>query len=428
MKLSDLLLSALRMPGKLGSELSATFRSLKNRDFRLYCAGQVVSLSGTWMQSIALAWLVYSLTSSATALGAVSFASGLPLLLLTFLGGIIADRFNRRSILFVTLTLALIQAGILAYLTYYQMISVPIIIGLAAAGGIITAIEMPTRQAYLPNLVGKQELTNAIGINSAIWNTSRTVGPALAGLLIGVFGEALCFTINAVSFLAAIFTLLLIRSGRKTERTVVDEHAKEERPSESVWSVLLRPSVRNILFLSAATSMFGFQMGVLLPVIVDVKLGGAAATLGLLSASAGIGALTGSLALANRGNPKLLKRGIGFACLGLSVAIVTIAFSPWLWLSMIATALSGACISTQLSGGTSLVQGVVNEKQRGRVMGVFSTCMVGFTPFAAMLAGWLAESFGLDTTLLISATCVAISALAYLALTGTMKAVDEMEN
>ncbi len=424
MKPSDLLMGLFRRTGRFGAELKQTFQSLGNRNFRLYCAGQVVSLSGTWMQSLALSWLVYRLTGSAAALGMVSFASSLPLLLLPYLGGMIADRFDRKKILYTTLTLDMIQTGLLAYLTFSGMITVPLIILFAATGGIITALELPTRQALLPELVKREELTNAIGLNSAIWNTSRTIGPALAGVLVRLFGEALCFGINSVSFLASIITLKMI--SLQTVIANTSEASNEKATKEpGVLGVLFSPSIRYILMLSAATSMFGFQYGVLLPLIVDHNLGGDASTLGLLSASAGVGALIGSLALANRGGrSKGLRRGIGFACLTLSLAVVSIAYSPWLLLSMACTALAGASISIQLSGSTSIVQALVTDRQRGRVMGVFSTFMVGFTPIAAVVAGWLAELIGVQTTLVIAASSLASVALLYLFLSPAVPADD----
>lgn len=412
--------------GKFGKELSQTFASLKNRNFRIYCTGQVVSLCGTWMQSIALSWLVWRLSGSATALGMVSFASTLPMLFLTYFGGMIADKFNRKTILFTTLVCAMIQASAMTFLTWSGTITVPLVVMLAFIGGCITAIEMPTRQAFLADLVSKDELTNAIGLNSAIWNTSRTIGPALAGLLIGVFGEVVCFGANSVSFLASIIALSMISLAPR----VVSKDKSTAKPKvsggkeETIRQVLMSPQVKYVMLLSAATSVFGFQYGVLLPVIVENVLGGGAGTLGLLSAAAGVGALSGSLALASRGKSKFLRMFIGFTCMALGVAIAVIATSPWLLVSMFAVATAGACISLQLSGGTSLVQGVVDPSKRGRIMGVYSTFMIGFTPFAAMIAGWLAESHGVTFTLMVSAGCIFVSALAYLAASRKVKDED----
>lgn len=405
----------LRMlPAKIVRELKATFASLNNRDFRVYSWGQVISLCGTWMQTIALSWLVYKLTGSAAALGMVSFASSLPLLLFTYFGGIIADRYDRKRILVTTQILAMLEATVLTALTFTGLISVTWLVVLALIRGTITAIELPARQSFLPELVGKGELTNAIGINSAIWNTSRTLGPAAAGILIGVFGETLCFGINAVSYLAALISLSMLTVKVREKPTAAEQAANEKEASRGVWSVLMDPQIKYVLLLSAATSIFGFQYGVLLPVVSDKVLGGAASTLGFLSAASGLGALFGSLVLANRSNSKWVRRGLGFACIALATAIAIIGGSTVLVLSLAAVACAGAAISFQLSGGNSLVQSSVHPAMRGRVMGIYSTFMLGFSPFAAMLAGWLAELIGVSNTLYISAACVLVSALLYL--------------
>lgn len=425
-------LRSLLSPSKVGQELKQTFRSLHNRDFRVYATGQVVSLCGTWMQTVALSWLVYRLTGSAAALGMVSFASGVPLLVFTYFGGMIADRYDRRRILLTTQTLAMLQAIVLTFLTVTGLITVPLIVALALIAGTITAVELPARQSFIPDLIGKDELTNAIGINSAIWNVSRTIGPALGGVLIGIFGESVCFGFNAVSYLAALISLCMIGAAATTGGASKEPRKAKAKgdKSDSIWPILMSPEIKSVMLLSAATSMFGFQYGVLLPVVADKVLGGGASTLGFLSAAAGSGALIGSLALANRGNSKILRRGIGFACLTLACAIGLIAYSTVLTLSFVAVAIAGACISIQLSGGNSLVQSTIEPDKRGRIMGVFSTFMVGFSPFAAMIAGWLAELIGVSFTLYVSALSVFVSAGLYLAYTKRLPAStdDEGEN
>ncbi len=415
----------LSLMARVAREMKQTFRSLNNRDFRVYSWGQVISLSGTWMQSVALSWLVYKITGSAVALGMVTFAGSLPLLLLTYPGGIIADRFDRKRILVISQILAMIEATVLTVLTFSGLINVTWLVILALIRGSITAIELPARQSFVPDMVGKGELTNAIGINSAIWNTSRTIGPALAGLFIGIFGETICFGLNALSYVAALITLSMITVKPREDVVKPGANGDSEDSNLSVWSVLLNPKVRTVLFLSAATSLFGFQYGVLLPVVVDKVLGGDASTLGFISAAAGIGALVGSLALANRGNSRILRPGIGLACLCLSVAIALIAFSKLLIISVVAVALAGASISVQLSGGNSLVQSSVSESYRGRVMGLYSTFMLGFAPLAAMLAGWLAELIGVSYTLYLSSFCVFVAACLYLAFSRKLSDQDD---
>ncbi len=403
-----------QLPTRFAKELQTTFASLGSRNFRVYSLGQVISLSGTWMQTIALSWLVYRLTGSATALGMVSFAGSLPILLFTYFGGMIADRYDRKRILVTTQFLAMLEAATLTVLTFTGLISVPWLVVLACVRGTITAIELPARQSFIPDLVPKHQLHNAIGINSAIWNTSRTLGPALAGVLIGVFGETVCFGFNTVSYLAAFLSLYLIKIQPREKETEAEAKLNARDAGRGVWSVLMGPELKYILLLSAATSIFGFQYGTLLPVVADKVLGGSASTLGFLSAAAGFGALLGSLALANRGQSKWLRRAIGFACLVLALAISLIAYSNVIAISFVAVALAGAMLSFQLSGGNSIVQSSVSTSMRGRVMGVYSTFMLGFAPVAAMMAGWMAETFGVSNALYVSAAAVFISAATYL--------------
>ncbi|MGD9684533.1 MAG: MFS transporter [Candidatus Obscuribacterales bacterium] len=427
MSLIETLIRWFGSPNNKEREFGKTFRSLSNRNFRVYSIGQVISLCGTWMQITALPWLVYTMTDSATALGIVSFAGSVPLLLLTYFGGTLADRFDRRRVLLTMQTLAMLQAIVLFTLVVTGAISYPLIVALALLGGCITALDLPTRQAFVPDLVDKEHLTNAIALNSAVWNTCRMIGPALAGVLIGVFGEAICFGINAVSFIAALVTLTMIRVNREEKaRAERDPNSEPSKQTEEpgLMSVLLSPPVVTVLLLSIATGMFGFQYSVLLPVIVDRLLGGNASTLGFLSAAAGVGALVGSLALASKPDNHNLRRIIGLAPLALAVAITIVALSPWTTLSLLALALGGISISVQLSGGLSLVQMAVPSEKRGRIMGVYSTCMLGFTPFAAMLAGYLASTIGITYTLLLSAAIVAVAATIYLSVASRMIHLD----
>lgn len=402
------------LPGRIASEFRQTFRSLNNRNYRVYAVGQLVSNAGTWMQSVALSWLVYKLTDSATALGVVSFASYLPLLLLTYVGGMAADRFDRRKILFVTQGLGAAQAVLLAVLTATGTLNVPIVVGLALFLGCVTAMELPTRQAFLADLVEGKEMVNAISVNSAIFNFSRLSGPLLAGVVIGAFGEAACFAINAASFFVAMYTLSRVKLVGETEKKKDETPAESAARKRQLKDALSDPTIRSVLALAAVTSMFGFQYGVLLPVVVDKLLGAGAAELGMLAAAGGVGALIGSLALASRGKKELLTRGIGYGCLGLSVAIGVIAFSNSLVLSVVAACCAGFCVSLQFSGGNSLLQHLVPPEVRGRMMGIFSMFQLGFTPFGGLLAGWTAQQFGLTPALLIAAGVCAISAIIYL--------------
>ena len=308
--------------GTKSSRFRQTFASLNNRNFRIYATGQLISLTGTWMQITALPWLVYTMTKSATALGMVSFAGSLPLLLLTYFGGTLADKFNRKKVLITMQTLAMLQAVLLFVVAYLGLTNLYLLVALALFSGCITALDLPTRQAFVSDLVDKENLTNAISLNSAIWNSSRMIGPAIAGLVIGVFSESACFAINAVSFLASLGTLIALKVNPKKseeEEEPCDESSEEECPEkQSIMKVMLHPALLSVLLLSMITSIFGFTHGILMPVIVDEILKGSAETLGFLSAAAGLGALIGSLSLASSKTNGHLRSTIGLACLVLA--------------------------------------------------------------------------------------------------------------
>ncbi|MCC7531159.1 MAG: MFS transporter [Candidatus Melainabacteria bacterium] len=311
-----------------------------------------------------------------------SEAPGFPMILLTYVGGIVADRFDRRRILYVTVSLHMLQALALVALTIAGLLSVGWIVALAVIGGCIGAFEMPARQSFVPDLVPKEELTNAIGINSAVRNTTRILGPAVAGITIAVFGEAVCFGLNALSYVGSLVTLGMITAVVSVEGEVPENNSQSGSPGgkERIWSILAELALKNVLLFTAAISMFGFQYTVLLSVIVDQILGGGAQSLGYLSSCAGAGALIGSLALASRGKTFAFRRVIGFSGIALSAAIALIGLSTNLYLSLLAVLFAGAAISIQTGGSISLIQASVDTRKRGRVMAVFSIFMIGFAP------------------------------------------------
>lgn len=409
-------------------EWRLAFRSLRNPRYRMYSAGQGISLLGTWMQNLALSWVVYKLTGSPLALGLVQFASNLPLLLFMYFGGMIADRFDKRRVLIITQWLDMAQTIVLTLLVLTGHLTVPWLIGLAVYLGCVTAIEIPCRQAFVADLVDKRDLGSAIGINSAIVNLSRLIGPALAGFLIASGGEALCFAMNALTYLAALWALNKIgnsptqsaKSARTEETVGAGEIAAEldaEKPDvdTTVGAWLMQPSIRNIILLVAGTSLFGFQFNVLLPVISAQNLHDSTGTvLASLSASMGVGALIGSLLIATKGTVIWLQRKIAFAALILAISIAVLAFSQTIVLSMVAMAGCGFGVAVQLGGSNSLLQLQVPPKLRGRVMSIFSTIMMGLGPFCALLAGFSAEKLGLSIALWISSAALAAASLLYL--------------
>ncbi|MDR3612648.1 MAG: MFS transporter [Candidatus Obscuribacterales bacterium] len=406
-------LHSWRLAG-LSVEFKQTFRSLAVRNYRLFAIGHLISTCGTWMQTVALSWLVYRLTGSAAALGVVSCAGYLPLLCLGYVGGFVVDRLGCRPVLIATQVVALIQAALLFSLTVTNLISIYWIIGLSLTTGLISAFELPARQSLAPSLVSKADVTNAIGINSTIWNTARSIGPALAGLLIGTFGESICFGLNALSYLASLVTLL------KIDRNAIVGGGGRKQISDktaSIGGVLCAKNVRDVLVFVSLMSIFGYQCGILLPIVADKSIGGGAITLGLLSTATGIGALLSSLILASRGHSEVLRRGIGYAGFGMCAATACIAYSTSLAVTFMACVVAGVAMTTAVIGGSSLLQSTIDPDIRGRIMALFSSVTFGITPVAALIAGTLSEVIGVTYSLSISSLLLFTVAVIYLAVT-----------
>jgi len=399
------------LPAKFQTDLQTMFRSLKNRNFRIYAIGQLISVSGTWMQSVALSWLVYQLTDSPLALGFVSFASLVPVLLFSFFAGSIADKKDRKKIIEITNIVGAIQATVLAVLTLLGMLTVPVVVALAVFLGLATAFQLPARQAFVPDLVEDDELINAVGLNSAIFNISRMVGPVLAGMFMAWLGASACFILNALSYVVAVITLRMV-TPRKKDGKMLDGALAET--GESLWHVLRKTGVADLLLLTSVMSIFGFQFAVLMPVIAKTVLSGGATELGYLNAALGVGALVGSLALAARGKGRNLWQIMGYATLVFCLGIVLLAFSTSLALSLLAAALSGLCMSTLFVGGNTQVQLVTPEAVRGRVLGIYTFTLIGLAPFGSLIAGYAAQALGIKTALLITAAICALVSTIYL--------------
>ncbi len=392
--------------------LQNTFQSMENRNFRVYAIGQVISIIGTWMQMIALPWLVYKLTDSPAALGMATFANTLPMLLFSYPGGILADSFNRRKILIACQALAMIQSGVLAIMTLTGNIDMTSLLVLAFIGGTITAVSFPARQSFAPDLVEPERLTNALALSSAIWNTCRMLGPALAGVVIALWGEGVCFALNAVSFLAPLITLHMIRTRSESDPQAIIERKKKGGDGQNLLTFLKDPRIASSLLMMAIVTIFGTQYNVLMPVIVDKFLHGSATTMGFMACAGGIGALSGSLLVAGV-DPKRLRYGIGYACLVLAVAVLILAMSSSLAISLFGAYLAGAAGAVQLNCGQSAVQLAVSPGARGRIMGAFSVSMLGVGPLAGLMAGGMASQFGLTITLCVSGTAVLLFTLVY---------------
>lgn len=395
---------------QLSGSVRETFAAFQNRDFRIYSVGQLVSLTGTWMQSIALSWMVYQMTGSALTLGIVSFASTVPVLLLSFFAGAVADRYDRKKIIMTAQCVEMFQAVTLAVLVITHQLTVPLVITLAVLLGLCSAFEMPARQTFVPSLVKDSEMANAIGLNSALLNGARMFGPALAGVIIGWLGASTCFVINALSYMVAVISLYLIGGGAKKPV----EKTSKPQTVQKLWLILKESKTVDILYLTAAISIFGFQFNVLMPAIVSSLLRGDAQQLGLITAAMGVGSLVGSLLIASRGSKIDIKGWLGHSLLGLTAAIMTIGWSHSFLISLAASAVAGFCFAFHFGGSNYTIQMSIPEGVRGRVMGIYTFFVVGLAPFGALMAGWLASSFGLSLTVTLSALFCGIAALVYL--------------
>ena len=374
------------------------FRALRHRNFRLFVMGQIVSLVGTWMQMVAQSWLVYRLTRSEWLLGATSFCTQMPVFVLGPLGGLAADRYSRHKLVLLTQTLAMLQALALALLTLTGKIQVWQVLALALALGVVNAFDMPGRQSLIIQLSGKEDLLNAISLNSAIFNAARVVGPALAGVLVAGLGEGFCFLLNGLSFLAVLACLSAMRLP-----------GSQGRVPYSPWAHLLdgfryahrAPLVRALLGLMAAASICGVPVQVLMPFFADDIFHRGSQGLGVLMGAMGIGAVIGTLVLAKRSKTSGLTEVIFFSSLGLGAGLALFSISPYFSLALAIMPVIGFSVMRQNASANTLIQVSIPDEYRGRIMALYSMTVVGMGPFGSLAAGALAERFGARLTVLL---------------------------
>jgi len=377
----------------------AMSRALRHRNYRLFFFGQGISLIGTWLTRVAMSWLVYRLTGSAWLLGLVGFAGQLPTFVLAPLGGVLVDRWNRHRMLVVTQALAMLQSALLAYFTLRGTIDVPHILVLSIFQGMIGAIETPARQSFVIEMVeAREDLANAIALNSTMVNSARLLGPAAAAVLVGAVGEGWCFAIDAVSYLAVLASLFAMQ-------LVVKEHVKKTTRMlgdlrEGWRYVTSSPPIRTILLLVALVSLTGVPYAVLMPVFARQVHGGDAHTLGLLMSSSGIGAVFGALWLAARRSVIGLGRIICIAGGTFGAALVGFGLSRSLPLSMLLLALGGGGMMVQMAASNTLLQTIVDEDKRGRVMSFYAMAFFGMLPFGSLAGGWLGARVGAPLTVI----------------------------
>jgi MFS family permease len=362
------------------------------------------------MQSVAQSWLVYRITGSSLLLGSVGFASQFPVLLAAPLGGIVADRYNRRNVVIGTQIASMTLAFILAALTLTNKITITEIFVLAALLGVVNAFDVPGRQSFLVEMVGREDLINAIALNSSMFNGARILGPAIAGILVARIGEGWCFFANAVSYIAVIVGLFLMRVPRRIERptgspvTHVIEGFRFIRSTEPI---------RALLLLLGLVSLVAMPYTVLMPVFADRILHGGARGLGILMGATGVGALLGALTLAARTGVHGLGRWVTLACAGFSITLMAFALSRSFWLSAALLVPVGFCMMLEMSSSNTLIQAMVPDQLRGRVMAVYSMMLMGMAPFGALLGGALADRLGAPLTVMMGAVACLGGALIF---------------
>lgn len=392
--------------------LKSTFRALQYRNYRLFFVGQGTSLIGTWMQRVATAWLVYRLTNSAVMLGIVGFVSQIPSFLLSPLGGVLADRWNKRNILLVTQALAMVQAAVLAVLVVTGAITVPWIIVLNACLGIINAFDVTARQSFVVEMIEKKEdLGNAIALNSSMVNGARLVGPSITGILIASAGEGVCFFVNAASYAMIIVALLAMNiAPRKREpanpRIIHDF-------SEGFAYIYKSVPMRSTILLLALVSLLGMSYQVLMPVFAKAVLGGGPHTLGFLFGATGMGALIGAMYLASRKNSYDVWKLIPFAAGLFGVGLIAVSFSKSFWLSMLALLVVGCGMMVQIASSNTLLQVLADDRKRGRVMAFYAMAFLGMAPFGNLFAGVLAGAIGAPNAFLAGGTLCILGAFIF---------------
>ena len=404
--------------GRLGA-----FRALRHRNFRLFFGGQFTSLIGTWMQSVAQGWLVLRLTNSALMLGIVSFAGYLPVLLVTLFAGVIVDHADRRKLIVATQALLMVSAFILAMLTWAGVVKVEHVIALAALNGLVTAFDMPARQAFVVEMVGREDLPNAIALNSMIFNGARVVGPAVAGVLISVIGIAGCFFLNALSYVAVIWSLLAMHIvARQVPRM---GGAMFTRLGEGFAYVQRHRATFYLLLLIAINAGFGMQYSVLIPVFARDVLHGGPRAYGFLLAVQGVGALFGALVLASSRTPRGLRLNLIFGLFGSAVGIFVFGLSSAMWLSLLAQMLIGAGLLNHTATSNTMLQLFVSDELRGRVMSMYTLSFIGLAPLGSLEVGYVGERVNPQTAVAISAAAALVCGLILMARLGVIAEAQE---
>ena len=386
-------------------------RALRHRNYQLFFSGQFISLIGTWMQNLAQSWLVYRLTGSPLLLGLVGFVGQIPIFLLAPLGGVVADRWSRRRIVIGTQACAMTLALILAGITLAGCVQVWHVLVLAALLGVVNAFDVPARQAFVVEMVGKEDLPNAIALNSSLFNGARILGPAVAGVLVAAIGEGWCFFVNGVSYIAVIAGLLLMRLAPRP--AIPKPGSMLVHMAEGFQFVWRTRPIRALLLLLGIVSLMGMPYAVLMPIFAGQILHSGPRGLGFLMGATGVGALCGAITLAmRRGGVHGLGRWIAYAAGAFGVCLILFSFSRWFWLSAALLAPVGFAFIVQMASSNTLIQSMVPDRLRGRVMAVYSMMFIGMAPLGALGSGIMASRLGAPAAVAIGgAVCIVSAAL-----------------
>lgn len=386
-------------------------RALSHRNYQLFFSGQSISLVGTWMTRIATSWLVYRLTGSALLLGVVGFAGQIPSFLLAPFAGVLVDRWNRHRLLIATQVLALLQSLALAVLALTGIVQIWHVILLSVLQGFINAFDMPARQAFVVEMVEKREdLANAIALNSSMVNAARLLGPSIGGVIIAAVGEGWCFMLDAISYLAVIASLLAMKITPRMTKQIKEAKMLQQLREGWKYTSGFAP-IRKVLLLLALVSLVGMPYTVLMPVFANEILHGGPNTLGLLMAASGVGALIGALLLAARKSVLGLGKFIPLMAGAFGAGLIAFSFSRALWLSLMLMIVTGLGFMVQMAASNTVLQTIVEEDKRGRVMSFYTMAFMGTAPFGSLLAGSVADRIGAPHTLLIGGIGCIIGAL-----------------
>ena len=398
------------LPNNSGA-FTQVFASLKSYNFRLYFGGQCISLIGTWMQQIAMSWLVFRLTGSVLLLATVTFTAQIPILVATPYMSVFVDRFDRRKLLVLTQTLSMIQALLMAILTLTGFVQVWHIMVLSLLIGLINALDNPTRQSFYPSLVSPDKLSNAIALNSAVINGSRLIGPAVGGVLIGLLGEGICFLLNGISYIAVIVALLLMRLPSKRGCTAKQKVLEDMR--DGFRYVVRNIPIRTLLLLMSAISFFGLPLMTFIPAYVKTILHGESEMLGLLLSCIGVGSFVAALYLAARKSVLGLGKVVMLSGVLLGIGLSVMAFVTIPWVAAVLCLPIGFTIIAAVASINTLLQTLSGEDKRGRVMGYMAMAFTGMAPVGSMVLGAIEKWIGLQMIILLSGICCFIAALVF---------------